>query len=200
MGWIARWLRNPYNAALVILSVIIIVSGLVWLDNRSGSSSKKANIQISSPAFANGDNLPTQFTCDGDNISPEFLIKKIPKEAKTLAIIFEDLDIDKAQYKDSPYLAQQMVWNIPATTTTFAEGVRPPGTMGRTINGNYDYNGPCPPSGKTHKYRITLYSLSTDSLAVSADAGVEELKSAISKVELSHDELIVSYTGTNKKR
>ncbi|MEK7535307.1 MAG: YbhB/YbcL family Raf kinase inhibitor-like protein [Patescibacteria group bacterium] len=198
-SWVVRWLRNPYNATLIILLVIIVVSGIVWLTNRTGSSSKKVDIQLSSPSFANGDNLPTQFTCDGENISPEFTIKKVSKEVKTLAIIFEDLDIDKEQYKGSPYLAQQMVWNIPATVTTFVQGVRPPGTMGRTISGNYNYNGPCPPVGKTHNYRFTVYALSTDSLAVGADSGVEDLKKAISAVELSKSELNVSYTGVNKK-
>jgi len=199
-SWVVRWLQNPYNAAFIILLVIIVVSGLVWLGNSSGSSSKKVVIQLSSPAFGNGDNLPTQFTCDGDNTSPEFKIKKVSKDVKTLAIIFEDLDLDKEQYKDSPYLAQQMVWNIPATVTTFAQGVRPPGTMGRTISGNYNYNGPCPPAGQTHRYRFTLYALSTDSLAVGADSGVEDLKKAISRVELSKSELNVSYTGSGQRK
>ena len=183
---------------MTILVIIITISGLVWLNQRF--SDNRNGFRLASPSFKNGGELPQQFTCEGEDISPEFAIRNIPKKAKTLAIIIEDLDINKKGYKDYPYLAQMVVWNIPVSTTKFTQGIRPPGTIGRNIKGNFAYNGPCPPQGITHEYQFTLFAISKDSLTISSEAGLAAIKKAVFKADIANAKLTANYTGTKKKK
>jgi len=43
-------------------------------------------MKILSPAFENGGAIPSEYTCDGSNISPPLTISEAPKEAKSLVI------------------------------------------------------------------------------------------------------------------
>lgn len=196
LSWIVRLFRNPYNIAMLILLIIVGVSGLVWKNQRNANS-ETANT-FSSSSFSNGGILPAQFTCDGDNLSPEFTIKDTPKETKSLAFIVEDQDLDKKQLKELSNPAHMMVWNIPATTTKFTQGIRPPGTIGRNIFGDFAYGGPCPPEGETHKYSFTLYFIEKDSLAITSDAGLAEAKETIEDNSIGKSKLTASYTRIKK--
>jgi len=177
--------------------VIIGISGLAWNSQRVARS--ETSFKLRSPSFKTGDQLPTQFTCDGDNLSPEFTIGNIPKKAKSLAFIVEDQDLDKNQYKDSPFLAHMTVWNIPIGTTKFTQGIRPPGTIGRNIFGNFAYGGPCPPEGEAHDYTFTLYAIENNSLSITSDAGLAEAKKEIEDNSIAKTKLTASYTRVEKK-
>lgn len=191
-----RWVRNPYNIALVILLLIIGASGLAWFNQRGNTFG--ITTKLSSPSFINGGTLPAQFTCDGDNLSPEFEINNIPNDTKSLAFIIEDQDLDKKQFKDLPSPAHLMVWNIPANTKKFTQGIRPPGTIGRNLFGNFAYGGPCPPEGETHKYSFTLYFIKKDTLTITSDAGLVEAKKTIEKNSIGRSKLTASYSRVKK--
>ena len=49
-------------------------------------------VEISSPSFKNNEPIPSQFTCDGKNISPALDIGDIPANTKSLALIVDDPD------------------------------------------------------------------------------------------------------------
>ncbi|MDZ4243606.1 MAG: YbhB/YbcL family Raf kinase inhibitor-like protein [Candidatus Doudnabacteria bacterium] len=181
---------------MLILLVIVGISGLVWSNQRNADS--ETGFKLRSPSFKNGDVLPTQFTCDGDNLSPEFTIGNVPAEAKSLAFIVEDQDLDKKQSADSPFRAHMMVWNIPAQTTKFTQGIRPPGTIGRNIFGNFAYGGPCPPEGKAHDYTFTLYAIENDALSITSDAGLTEAKKVIEDNSTAKTKLTASYARAKK--
>lgn len=95
----------------------------------------------------------------GKDLSPEFRIKNLSPEAKTLVITLEDTS---HPIKD---FTHWVIWNIPAT-----EHVPGPLPAGETVialdgalqgraYGNHRYAGPKPPKGKTHEYRFTVYAL-----------------------------------------
>lgn len=196
-SWIVRFFRNPYNFAMLTLLIIVGISGIAWNNQRNANS--ETGFKLRSPSFKNNETLPAQFTCDGDNLSPEFTINNVPDKAKTLAFIVEDQDLDKKQLKELPNSAHMMVWNIPAETKKFTQGIRPPGTIGRNIFGNFAYGGPCPPEGETHKYTFTLYFITKDTLAITSDAGLAEAKKVIEKNSIGKSKLTASYTGENRK-
>ncbi|MCR4278183.1 MAG: YbhB/YbcL family Raf kinase inhibitor-like protein [Candidatus Berkelbacteria bacterium] len=181
---------------MFILLIIVGVSGLAW-NNQRRADFETTN-KLNSPSFKNNETLPAQFTCDGDNLSPEFTIKDTPKETKSLAFIVEDQDLDKKQFKDLPNPAHLMVWNIPVGTTRFTQGIRPPGTIGRNLFGNFAYGGPCPPEGETHKYSFILYFIEKDSLAITSDAGLAEAKKTIEDNSIGKSKLTASYTRVKK--
>ena len=51
----------------------------------STSHAQEQTMQITSPAFAANQTIPTRFTCQGENINPPLAISGIPEGAQTMA-------------------------------------------------------------------------------------------------------------------
>ena len=115
-------------------------------------------MKITSPAFSQGQPIPTQFTCDGENVSPALVFEDIPAEAKSLALICDDPDAPVGVWD------HWLLYNIPATATGLPQNIAPEimlpdgATHGLNSWRNVGYGGPCPPSG-THRYYFKLYAL-----------------------------------------
>lgn len=113
-------------------------------------------MSIESPSFENGKEIPKKHGYNFDNISPELIIKNIPKETKSLALIMDDPDAMKAVGK---LWVHWIVWNIPPDTQIIKENSLPIGALqGTTDFGEQRYGGPAPPD-KRHTYFIKLYAL-----------------------------------------
>ncbi len=123
-------------------------------------------LMVTSPAFEHGAAIPSKYTCEGQDVSPEITIKDIPKEAKSLVLIMDDPDAPGKTFD------HWIMWNIPPQETIM-EG-RAPGTQGKNGKGTNAYIGPCPPSG-THHYYFKVYALDKmlDLPAGSTKAAVE---------------------------
>ncbi len=111
-------------------------------------------MQIMSSAFSDGENIPTQYTCEGSDISPPLSWQGIPAGAKTLVLIVDDPDAPMGTWD------HWVVFNIPPSTTQIAaDGKFPAETKdGKNSWGKAGWGGPCPPSG-THHYQFKLYAL-----------------------------------------
>ncbi len=109
-------------------------------------------MKLTSPVFNDGGNIPSKYTCDGEDISPPLEISDVPSETETIALVMDDPDAPVGTF------THWVVWNIPKDTTKIEEGKEPQGVQGRTDFGKKGYGGPCPPSG-THNYRFKLYAL-----------------------------------------
>ena len=107
----------------------------------------------------NGGKFPIEYTGRGQDISPEFIIKNLSPNAKTLAVTLEDLS---HPIKD---FTHWVIWNIPATDRIkkdipAGKAVPMLGNAHQGIGyGFHRYAGPKPPKGKKHTYRFTVYSL-----------------------------------------
>ena len=103
--------------------------------------------------------FPLENTGRGQDISPEFLIKNLSPEAKTLAITLEDLSHPIKEF------THWLIWNIPAADQVksgISAGSHVPELDGACQGigyGFHRYAGPKPPKGKTHTYRFTVYAL-----------------------------------------
>ena len=112
-----------------------------------------ASMTITSPAFENGEPIPTKFTCDGEDINPPLVFANVPQEAKSLALIVDDPDAPNGMW------VHWVVWNIdPATTEVGVNKVPAGAQLGVNDFRQTPYGGPCPPSG-THRYYFKLYAL-----------------------------------------
>jgi Raf kinase inhibitor-like YbhB/YbcL family protein len=109
-------------------------------------------MKITSSAFQEGANIPSQFTCDGAGTSPPLQITDIPSEAKSLALIVDDPDAPGGLF------THWTVWNIPPQTSAVGEGSAPKGMKGTNDFSKSGYGGPCPPSG-THRYYFKIFAL-----------------------------------------
>jgi Raf kinase inhibitor-like YbhB/YbcL family protein len=111
-----------------------------------------AKMKITSPAFQEGANIPSKFTCDGSDTSPPLQIADVPSGAKSLALIVDDPDAPSGLF------THWMVWNIPTQAGAIGEGSTPKGVQGTNDFGKSGYGGPCPPSG-AHRYYFKVFAL-----------------------------------------
>jgi Raf kinase inhibitor-like YbhB/YbcL family protein len=116
---------------------------------------KEANMNLTSPDFGEGGNIPERFTCDGKDISPTLKIDGIPKGAKSLVLIVDDPDAPGGNF------THWLIWNIvPDLTEIVANKLPAHAVQGVNDFGKSKYSGPCPPAG-VHRYYFRLYALDT---------------------------------------
>ncbi|MBI2653981.1 YbhB/YbcL family Raf kinase inhibitor-like protein [Candidatus Woesearchaeota archaeon] len=113
------------------------------------------DMKITSSAFVNNGVMPSEFTCDGEDLSPLLSISDVPSNAKSLVLIMDDPDAPVGTWD------HWIVFNMPASTKEIPKGTEPDGIAGRNSWGRTGYGGPCPPSG-THRYFFKLYALDTE--------------------------------------
>ncbi len=106
---------------------------------------------VKSPAFEANTKIPKKYTCEGDSINPALTIEGVPKEAKSLALIFEDPDAVSGIFD------HWIIWNIPPETSKIEENSAP-GVEGLNSGRRPGYYPPCPPSG-SHRYIFKVYAL-----------------------------------------
>ena len=114
-------------------------------------------MKLTSTAFRHEGEIPSEYTCDGKNISPPLNISDAPKNAQSLVLIMEDPDVPK-KFRHDGIWDHWVVFNIPTSTTDILEGTEPQGTHGITTSKTLTYTGPCPPD-KEHRYFFKLFAL-----------------------------------------
>lgn len=112
---------------------------------------ESVSMKISSPSFKNNSSIPSRFTCEGEDISPELMIEGVPAGTKSLALIVDDPDAPVKTW------VHWVVYDMAPDTNRIAEN-SVPGKQGINDFRRRDYGGPCPPSG-THRYFFKLYAL-----------------------------------------
>lgn len=119
-------------------------------------------LEITSSAFAHQAEIPRQYTCDGDDISPPLQWRDVPASAKSLALIVDDPDAPDPKAPKMTYVHWVIV-DIPPSTTALPEGATGKHMPKGAHEGINDwkktgYGGPCPPIGR-HRYFFKLYAL-----------------------------------------
>lgn len=116
-----------------------------------------ASLSISSPAFARGQPIPTQYTCQGEDMSPPLTWSQIPEGSQSLALVMDDPDAPVGIW------VHWVLYNLPPTLKGLPEnasaGAQLQGTHGINSWKRNIYGGPCPPPGKVHRYFFKLYAL-----------------------------------------
>ena|SRR5271168_3020562 len=150
------------------------------------------DLLIHSENFTANDPIPVEFTCSGDNRSPQLTWTGIPTTTKTLALIVRDPDAPMGSY------VHWVIFNLPAkvsglpagvpATSTIAQG----GRQGINGGGKIGYQGPCPPPGPTHHYHFRLYALDR-SLNLTPDATAAEVEAALAGHVVAAGELVGTF-------
>ena len=122
--------------------------------------------RLLSSAFVEGGNIPTKYTCEGDDTSPPLAWADAPAGTRSFALIVDDPDAPDPAHPMRTYV-HWVAHNIPASTTQLAEGAGSgagsmPAASGEGFNDwkKAGYGGPCPPIGR-HRYFFKLYALDT---------------------------------------
>jgi Raf kinase inhibitor-like YbhB/YbcL family protein len=145
-----------------------------------------AKMKITSPAFQDGGNIPSKFTCDGGDTSPPLQIAEVPSGAKSLALVVDDPDAPSGLF------THWIVWNISPQTNAIREGSTPKGVPGISDFGKSGYGGPCPPSG-THRYYFKIFALDHE-LNLPAGAKRNQLDAAMKGHVVAQGELMGRYS------
>ncbi len=166
---------------------VILVFFVAFLYSFPSEAQNMSTLTISSPAFKHNEHIPTKFTCDGADVSPQLLIGNVPAGTKSLALIIDDPDAPRGTW------VHWVVWNISPDTKEIREGAVPSGALqGMNDFRQLDYGGPCPPSG-THRYFFKLYALDT-LLGLGGGASKANLERAMAGHTLARAELIGRYS------
>lgn len=131
---------------------------------------------LSSPAFSDGERIPSRYTCDGENVSPALEWSGAPSTTASYALIVYDPDAPRGTF------IHWVIYDIPRGLNGLPEGVpRDPVVEGLGIQGVSDfgeigYGGPCPPRGdRPHRYVFALHALDLESLGLGPGARAGEV-------------------------
>jgi Raf kinase inhibitor-like YbhB/YbcL family protein len=120
---------------------------------------------ITSNSFQNGGEIPSKFTCEGNDCSPALNWSAGLANIKTFALIVDDPDAPDPEAPKMTWV-HWVLFNIPSSTRGLPEAVSSTKLPAGTCEGINDwkrtgYGGPCPPIGR-HRYFFKLYALDCD--------------------------------------
>lgn len=146
---------------------------------------------VTAEAFANADEIPDVFTCEGDDISPALAWSGAPAGTQSFALIMDDPDAPAGTWN------HWLLWDIPSSVHSIPQHYRGSAHSGKNDFGKTGYGGPCPPRhGGPHRYFFRLYALDTPALGVSEGAHRKELEHAIQ----SHKLGVAEYMGRFERK
>jgi Raf kinase inhibitor-like YbhB/YbcL family protein len=152
----ARLRLQTRVAALIGCILFPLSGGLHAEDNMT--------LTLTSEAFTAGGEIPSQYTCQGDDSSPPLQWSGVPEQARSLVLIVDDPDAPDPAAPRMTWV-HWVLYNLPATAGGLAAGVSSADLPAGSEEGVNDwkrpgYGGPCPPVGR-HRYFHKLYALDT---------------------------------------
>ena len=142
-----------HRTAALIVSAALALAGC---GGEEAPPSAPGDLEVTSPAFPEGGEIPVEFTCDVDEASPPLVWAGVPDGTAELAVIATDPDAPGGTF------VHWVLLHVPATITSLEAGAAPGETaVGENSSGEAAYAGPCPPEGDdAHRYRFIVYALS----------------------------------------
>jgi hypothetical protein len=141
----------------IILPLVSVVAALFY--GSGASASEEVEMELSSPAFPEGGNIPAKYTCEGQNISPPLEWSQVPSGTNSFALIMDDPDAPGGTF------THWVLFNLPSDIHKLPEAVPSQKELtnsarqGKNDFRKIGYGGPCPPPGRPHRYCFTLYAL-----------------------------------------
>lgn len=158
------------------------------------------SLELSSPAFTNGNPIPAKYTCEGEDISPALAWRGVPPGTRSLVLIVDDPDAPDPAAPKTTWV-HWVILNLPPESAGLPEDAGsgaglPSGTVsGRNDWKRADYGGPCPPIGR-HRYFHKLYALDRE-LSLTGQPTKKDVEAAMHGHVLATAELVGTY---EKKR
>jgi phosphatidylethanolamine-binding protein (PEBP) family uncharacterized protein len=149
--------------------------------------SSDGKFMLNSPAVEDLQALPTEFTGDGDGISPPLQWNGSPAGTKGYALIMDHVtpDGDRKWY--------WTVYDIPGSASSLPKNVTDIGKLGTGFKGEIGYEPPMSKGPGAKTYVITLYALS-EPLKLAGKPGRAELISAMNGKVLANSSLRVVHS------
>jgi Raf kinase inhibitor-like YbhB/YbcL family protein len=155
-------------------------------------------MELTTTSFQPGAEIPSYYTSDGEDASPELSWQGAPSKTQSFVLIVHDPDAPRPGG-----FTHWVVYNIAPETNHVAENmpdtevVSGLGMQGKNDGGKIGYIGPAPPSG-THCYFFRLYALDT-SLDLSVRATPKEVMDAMKGHVIAEAELMGRYANKREQ-
>lgn len=150
-------------------------------------------LELRSPAFGQGEDIPKRYTCDGENRSPPLAWTGVPEGTRSFVLFCNDPDAPVGLFH------HWVAWDIPGDWRELKAGYGPESLedgfrQGINSFGRPGYGGPCPPKGHgPHHYHFRLCAVSEATLSLEASADYDEVLEAAKPYILDEAELIGIY-------
>lgn len=144
-------------AVMVVLSFITMA--LTGCESKQPTQEVKMALNISSSAFEEGSRIPSKYSCQGEDVSPPLRWGEPPSGTQSFVLIMDDPDAPGGIF------THWVLFNLPSATQQLQEAIPSTAQLSDgSLQGENDfskigYGGPCPPSGRPHQYRFTVYGL-----------------------------------------
>lgn len=192
--------------ALILFGLMsLIVYGgtfLAFYKKDEASVTVKENsmsLSLTSPAFNDGETIPFQYTCDGQNVSVPLHIEGVPEGTESLVLLMDDPDIPQSvkEARGIEKFDHWALYNIPANTVDIGEDERI-GALGLNSLGQASYRGPCPPD-REHRYFFRLYAVRGTLNFVTAPT-LTDIEGAAAGMMIEHATLMGRYERSTSKK
>ena len=130
--------------------------------------------------------LPVAYTCDGKSLSPQLSWSGAPLGTKSYALIMHTIPGPARPGESAAAVSYSWVlYNIPADTTSIAEGASNVGTAGVQSHGAGAYGAPCSQGPGVKQYTFTVYALSSELSLDAKSATGDVVRAAIKSITLA---------------
>src|ERR1700733_13774618 len=176
-----------FCAMRVILPVTVIFSVALLAQSpgavkRPAPARGKETFLLTGVGLPDGSLIPRRFTCDGSGVSLPLSWSGEPEGTQSFALIMDDPDARDFNH--------WLLWDVPASVHSLAEGAEPVGVSGTNDFGKPGYGGPCPPQGQgPHSYSFRLLAVDVASLEIKVRGHRDTLDRALKKHVLAKAEL-----------
>jgi len=150
---------------LILMFILAIIFGMLTYF-LLGEPMNQLSLTLTSTSFKSGQEMPRNYTCDGENISPQFSWNAVQAEnLKSYVLIIDDPDAKAVSGKTFVH----WIVLLSPNSTELSEGAACDGSStlllrneasAKELRNDFEktcYSGPCPPHG-THTYRCTLFA------------------------------------------
>lgn len=121
-----------------------------------------SDMQLTSTAFEKGGAIPSKYTGEGVDVSPELAWSGAPDGTRAFAVISHDPDAPLVSPGGTYGYVHWVLYNIPGSVKSLAED-NTLFTHGKTDFGTEVYGGPLPPNGHgIHQYYFWVLALGED--------------------------------------
>lgn len=166
-----------------LLAIVVLLSAC---GSRSEQTQAASGLSLSSGAFADGQPIPREFTCDGAGNPPPIQWTKAPLGTKSFVLVMDDPDAPSGIFR------HWGVYDLAGDARSISGGKPAINDFGRT-----GYGAPCPPRGHgMHRYLFKLYALDVEKLNLPADATVKQVEEEAKR----HEIVVARTTGTYERR
>jgi Raf kinase inhibitor-like YbhB/YbcL family protein len=182
----------PSLGVLAILTVTVLASNALDRDSEYHQALVNS-IQVRSDDFEHLEEMPVQFSCTGDGISPHIEWTVGPERTRSYALIATDWDAPSPSIR-LVVVPHWILFNVPASLREIPQDV---GTgqlsaenivSGVTMGGAVGYLPPCPLHGR-HQYQFRVYALDVDTLRPESNSRSDVLAAMEGHI-LAYGELI----------